>query len=141
MKKERLTHEASHCDANLRRNRHQLSCITLNPRPKATTLAVLGYIALVPALAHANCTTSGTTTTCDTTSPSPWTTMIGAGPTEASGSQVTVGPNAQVVVGNSSAIALAWAKPVAGTYNLAITLKDNLGQTSTGTVTVKISAS
>lgn len=42
---------------------------------------------------------------------------------------------------NSSAIALAWAKPVAGTYNLAITLKDNLGQTSTGTVTVKISAS
>ncbi|MFX1736683.1 autotransporter outer membrane beta-barrel domain-containing protein [Paraburkholderia sp. A1RI_3L] len=107
MKKERLPHEASHCDANLRGNRHQLSCITLNPRPKATTLAVLGYIALIPALAHANCATSGTTTTCDTTSPSPWTTMIGAGPTEAPGSQVTVGPNAQVVVGNSSAIALS----------------------------------
>ncbi|MFL9959331.1 autotransporter outer membrane beta-barrel domain-containing protein [Paraburkholderia nemoris] len=78
-----------------------------SPYPKATTLAVLGYIALIPALAHANCTTSGTTTTCDTSSPSPWTTQIGTGPTTASGAQVTVGSNAQVVLGNSSAIALS----------------------------------
>ncbi|HEY9106607.1 MAG TPA: S53 family peptidase [Roseateles sp.] len=41
----------------------------------------------------------------------------------------------------SGAIALSWAKPVVGTVNLSITLKDNLGQTSTGTVAVKISAS
>lgn len=75
--------------------------------PKATTLAVLGYIALIPALAHANCTTVGAATTCDSTSPSPWTTMIGTGPSTASGSQVTVGPNAQIVVGDSSAIALS----------------------------------
>jgi len=40
----------------------------------------------------------------------------------------------------SGAIALNWAKPVTGTYNLAITLKDNLGRTSTGTVAVKIAA-
>lgn len=75
--------------------------------PKATTLAVLGYVALIPALAHANCTTAGSTTTCDTTAPNPWTTIIGTGPSQASGSQVTVGPNAQIVVGNSSAIALS----------------------------------
>ncbi len=75
-------------------------------RPKATTLAVLGYVALLPAIAHANCTTSGSTTTCDTSAPSPWTTMIGTGPATASGSQVTVDPNAQIVVGDSSAIAL-----------------------------------
>jgi len=42
---------------------------------------------------------------------------------------------------SSTAIALAWAKPVTGTYNLVITLKDNLGRTTTGTVAVKISAS
>ncbi len=75
--------------------------------PKASTLAVLGYIALIPALAHANCTTTGTTTTCDTTAPSPWSTIIGTGPTTASGAQVTVGAGAQIVVGDSSAIALA----------------------------------
>jgi len=75
-------------------------------RPKATTLAVLGYVALLPALAHANCTTVGSATTCDSSAPSPWTTMIGTGPTTVSGSSVTVGPNAQIVVGDSSAIAL-----------------------------------
>lgn len=42
---------------------------------------------------------------------------------------------------SSSGIAVSWPKPVTGTVNLAITLKDNLGQTSTGTVAVKISAS
>jgi len=76
-------------------------------RPKATTLAVLGYVALIPALAHANCATSGATTTCDTSAPSPWTTTIGTGPTTTSGAQVTVGSNAQIVVGNTSAIALS----------------------------------
>ena len=81
----------------------QRSCL----RPKATTLAVLGYVALIPALAHANCTTSGTTTTCDTAAPSPWTTTIGTGPSTASGSHLTVGANAQIVVGNTSAIALS----------------------------------
>ncbi|MGM9483331.1 S53 family peptidase [Roseateles sp. NT4] len=40
--------------------------------------------------------------------------------------------------GSSSGIALNWANPVAGRTNLVITLKDNLGQTSTGNVTVTI---
>jgi outer membrane autotransporter protein len=68
---------------------------------------VLGYLAFIPALAHANCTTAGSTTTCDTSAPSPWTTMIGSGPATAAGANVTVGPNAQIVVGDSSAIALS----------------------------------
>lgn len=80
---------------------------TVRLHPKATTMAVLGYVALIPALAHANCTTVGSSTTCDTSAPSPWTTTIGAGPSEPSGSQVTVGTNAQIVVGNTSAIALS----------------------------------
>lgn len=75
--------------------------------PKATTLAVLGYISLLPALAHANCTTSGAITTCDTSLPSPWSAQIGTGPATASGAQVTIGSNAQVIVGDSSAIALS----------------------------------
>ncbi|PTT83963.1 peptidase S53 [Pelomonas sp. HMWF004] len=40
----------------------------------------------------------------------------------------------------SSGIALAWAKPATGTYNLSVTLKDNLGQASTGIVAVRITA-
>ena len=87
-----------------RANPHERHDERAFPRPKATTLAVLGYVALIPALAHANCATSGSTTTCDTTAPSPWTSMVGTGPTTASNSQVIVGPNAQIVVGNSSAI-------------------------------------
>jgi subtilase family serine protease len=43
--------------------------------------------------------------------------------------------------GSSTGIALSWPKPVAGTYNLVITLKDNFGQSTTGTVAVKVSAS
>ncbi|MGN6648963.1 autotransporter family protein [Trinickia sp.] len=86
---------------------HQLVRTASSFRPKTTTLAVLGYIALVPALAQANCSTVGTATTCDSTAPSPWTTMIGTGSTTASGSTVTVGPNAQISLGDSSAIALS----------------------------------
>ena len=41
----------------------------------------------------------------------------------------------------SSTIGVSWPKPVTGNYNLVITLKDNLGQTTTGTVAVKITAS
>lgn len=40
----------------------------------------------------------------------------------------------------SGGIGVSWAKPVAGTTNLVITLKDNLGQTTTATVKVTISA-
>ncbi|MFX7961260.1 hypothetical protein ABTK60_20435, partial [Acinetobacter baumannii] len=41
---------------------------------------------------------------------------------------------------NSSGITVGWAQPVAGKTNLVITLMDNLGRTTTGTVVVTISA-
>jgi outer membrane autotransporter protein len=107
MRKESSFHPSPGRDVDTHLGRSR--CVRAAPgsRPKATTLAVLGYVALLPALAHANCTTVGSATTCDTTAPSPWTTMIGTGPTTAAGSQVTVGPNAQIIVGDSSAIALS----------------------------------
>ncbi|MGF6605737.1 outer membrane autotransporter protein [Paraburkholderia sp. WSM4175] len=77
------------------------------PRRSATCLAALAYIAAIPSLSFANCTTSNNSTTCDTSAPSPWSSTIGTGPTTASGSTVTVGANAQIVVGDATAIALA----------------------------------
>ena len=41
----------------------------------------------------------------------------------------------------SSGIVVSWAKPVTGKTTLVITLKDNLGKTTTGNVTVTINAS
>jgi len=79
----------------------------IDPRVSAACLAVLTNIALIPLPAFANCTTTGTATNCDTSAPSPWTTTIGTGPNAPSGSSVTVGPNAQVVVGDATAIALS----------------------------------
>ncbi|MGJ7530092.1 autotransporter outer membrane beta-barrel domain-containing protein [Variovorax sp. GB1P17] len=68
--------------------------------------ALLLFSALKPGDAYAACTVSGLTTNCDTTAPNPWTSTIGIGPTTPSGSIVTVGPNAQVAVGNANAISL-----------------------------------
>ncbi|SOE47041.1 outer membrane autotransporter barrel domain-containing protein [Burkholderia sp. OK233] len=79
---------------------------TIVPRRSATCLAALAYIAAIPSLAYANCTTSNNSTTCDTSTPSPWASTIGTGPTTASGAKVTVGPNAQIVVGDATAVAL-----------------------------------
>jgi hypothetical protein len=62
--------------------------------------------ALVPVAAQANCVTSGTTVSCDSTPPTPWPTTIGTGPITASGTTVNVGVNAQVVVSNANAISL-----------------------------------
>ncbi|WP_256701353.1 autotransporter outer membrane beta-barrel domain-containing protein [Caballeronia sordidicola] len=76
-------------------------------RVSATWLAVLANIALLPLPVFANCTASGTATSCDTSAPSPWQTTIGTGPTAATGSSVLVGPNAQVILGDATAIALA----------------------------------
>ena len=56
--------------------------------------------------AYAACVTSGTSTTCNTSAPNPATTPIGQGPATASGASVTLQPNAQLAVGNASAISL-----------------------------------
>ena len=47
-------------------------------------------------------------------------------------------PSGMSFSATSGGILTTWAKPVAGRYTLVITLKDNLGQTSTGNVAVTI---
>ncbi|MCY4745389.1 hypothetical protein NYO99_10445 [Pelomonas sp. UHG3] len=50
-------------------------------------------------------------------------------------------PAGMAFAATSAGIAVSWAKPVVGTSNLVITLRNNLGQTSTGTVKVTVTAS
>jgi outer membrane autotransporter protein len=61
----------------------------------------------LPWNARANLVSSGTSITVDSNAPNPWTSTIGSGPSTASGTTVTLLPNAQVVVGNANAISLA----------------------------------
>lgn len=49
-------------------------------------------------------------------------------------------PSGMTFSAGSAGVSVSWAKPVAGTTNLVITLKDNLGQTTSGTVKVTIAA-
>jgi outer membrane autotransporter protein len=63
--------------------------------------------AALPWNARANLVTSGTSITVDSNVPNPWTSAIGSGPSTATGTTVDLLPNAQVVVGNASAISLA----------------------------------
>jgi fibronectin-binding autotransporter adhesin len=62
--------------------------------------------AALPVTAWGNCTTNGTTVSCDSNPPNPYTSTIGTGPSTAPGTTVTLGPNAQVVVPNGNAISL-----------------------------------
>jgi len=47
-------------------------------------------------------------------------------------------PSGMSFSATSSGIAVSWARAVAGSYTLVVTLKDNLGQSSTGNVVVTI---
>ena len=76
------------------------------PRRRVLGVAVLSCLGWLPS-AHADCVTTGSSTTCDASSPATWTTTIGAGPSAPSGSHVTVGAGSQVAVGDASAIALS----------------------------------
>ena len=49
-------------------------------------------------------------------------------------------PSGMSFSATSAGLGVSWASPVAGSYALVITLKDNLGQASTSTVKVTISA-
>jgi autotransporter-associated beta strand protein len=91
-------------------------------------LLVSVLIALSSA-ARAAVLTNGTTITVNTASPNPWPSPIGTGPSTASGTTVTLDPNAQVVVGDFNAISLQ--------NNASITLSggalaENFGDTSNG---------
>ena len=74
-------------------------------RPIALFVA-LGSLALGTD-AYANCVTTGSTTVCDTSSPNPFTSQVGAGNSAAGDNQtVTVDPGATISSGNASAISL-----------------------------------
>lgn len=68
--------------------------------------AASAVLAFLPASVYANCTTTGIDTVCDTTAPSPWTSTIGTGSSTPAGATVTLEPNAQLIVGDASAISL-----------------------------------
>lgn len=113
--------------------------------------------ALLTSLSGATATTSSGSTTTTTTSSAPKLTTtsltgtagkalaatIGYSATGATSLSITISgaPSGMSFSAGSGGVGVSWAKPVAGTTNLVITLKDNLGQTSTGTVKVTISAS
>ena len=113
--------------------------------------------ALLTSLSGATATTSSGSTTTTTTSSAPQLTTtsltgtagkalaatIGYSATGATSLSITISgaPSGMSFSAGSGGVGVSWAKPVAGTTNLVITLKDNLGQTSTGTVKVTISAS
>lgn len=106
--------------------------------------------------ATASSTASGTTTTNTTTSTAPkltTTSLSGVAGKSLSGSigysapgatslsiGISGGASGMRFSATSNAITLTWAKPVTGTYNLSITLRDNLGRTSTGIVAVRINS-
>jgi fibronectin-binding autotransporter adhesin len=62
-------------------------------------------VLLVPTEALANCTTTGGVTTCDTTSPNPYTTRVGTGQSD-SNRTITVNSGATVNTTNNNAISL-----------------------------------
>ncbi|MFM0597857.1 autotransporter outer membrane beta-barrel domain-containing protein [Paraburkholderia dilworthii] len=78
----------------------------INPGIRTACAAVVANLAFLPLPVFANCVTSGITTTCDTTAPSPWTSTVGTGASTASGYTVVVQPNAQMVLGDAPAISL-----------------------------------
>ncbi|MGA3251884.1 MAG: autotransporter-associated beta strand repeat-containing protein, partial [Paraburkholderia sp.] len=101
-------------------------------------MAVSAVIAFLPVPVYANCTTAGNTTTCDTTTPSPWTSTIGTGPSTPAGAVVNIGPNAQVVVGDATAIALADTANITVSSGALVqnTAKTNGGLYGTGANTI-----
>ncbi|MBW8844208.1 MAG: S53 family peptidase [Burkholderiales bacterium] len=111
--------------------------------------------ALLTSLSGASATGGTTTTTPVASGPTLTTTAltgvagkafsgtIGYTAPGATSLSITIGgaPSGMGFSATSAGLAVSWAKPVAGKSTLVITLKDNLGKTTTGNVTVTISAS
>ena len=74
---------------------------------KRPLYGAIACLLMLPLMAHANCTTAGNATTCDTAAPSPWTTTVGAGRDTPVGSTVTIGQGSQIVTGDAPAISLS----------------------------------
>jgi hypothetical protein len=90
-----------------------------------------------------NVTTLLTTTSLSGVAGKAFSGSIGYSAPGASSLTITISGAASGMVfsAGSSGINVGWAKPVAGKTTLVITLKDNLGNSSTGNVTVTINAS
>ncbi len=111
--------------------------------------------ALLTSLTGASVTSSSTTTTPTSTAPQLTTTSltgtagkafagtIGYSAPGATSLSISISgaPGGMSFSATNAGIGVNWASPVAGSISLVITLKDNLGQTATGTVKVTISAS
>jgi subtilase family serine protease len=110
--------------------------------------------ALLTSLSGASVTTtgSGSTTTPTATGPQLTTTSLsGTAGRAFSGSigysapgatslniSISGAPSGMGFAASSTGLTVSWANPIAGRSNLVITLKDNLGQTTTGAVAVTI---
>lgn len=83
-----------------------------------------------------------TTTSLTGTAGKGFTGTIGYAAPGASSLSITISgaPSGMGFASTSGGIAVSWAKPVAGKTTLVITLKDNQGRTTTGNVTVTITA-
>lgn len=112
--------------------------------------------ALLTSLSGASVTTSGSTTTTTASSAPQLTTTsltgsagkvfsatIGYSAPGATSLSISIAgaPSGMTFSATSAGIAVSWPSPVAGSTTLVITLKDNLGQTTTGSVKVTIGAS
>ena len=133
------------------------TCIAKTGYDTPTGWGTPNVSALLTSLSGASVTTSTTTSTTPTTSGGPTLTTTSLSGTAGKAFSGTIGYSAPGATSmnisisgaasgmsfsaSSSGIAVNWANPVAGRATLVITLKDNLGQATTGNVTVTINAS
>ncbi|NCT82428.1 MAG: peptidase S53 [Comamonadaceae bacterium] len=110
--------------------------------------------ALLTSLTGASVTSSGTSTTAASSGPQlstasltgtagkPFNGTIGYSAPGASSLSITISgaPGGMSFSATSAGLSVGWPSPVVGSTHLVITLRDNLGQTSTGTVKVTINA-
>ena len=110
--------------------------------------------ALLTSLTGASVTSSGTSTTATSSGPQlstasltgtagkPLNGTIGYSAPGATSLSISISgvPSGMSFSTTSAGLGVSWPSPVAGTTSLVITLKDNLGRTSTGTVKVTINA-
>lgn len=110
--------------------------------------------ALLNTLSGATVTSSGsTTTTTITSSPVIGTTAISGSAGRALSASISISdpgasslsisisgvPSGMSFASASGGLSVSWSSPVAGSYKLALSVKDNLGRSTTGTVTITIS--
>lgn len=137
------------------RNGSCTSCAAATGYDTPTGWGTPNASALLTSLGGASVTASGTTVTPTVSGPQLTTTALSGtagkpfsgtiGYTAAGATSLSISisgvPSGMGFSLDSSGLRVSWPNPVAGRVNLVITLKDNLGQTATGTVVVSIATS